>query len=483
MSHNIPISNKTIFNIASVSKQFTVFAILLLEEEGKLSLQDDVRKYIPELKNLNYKITLEELARHTSGLKNFTSMARMSGWLPRDIVIHEQMLELVYRQQRVNFLPNSDYRYSNTGTLLLAEIVNRISGQTFSDFMKEKVFIPLKMKNTFIRDDERAIIKNLAKSYYWDYGVLKEGTSPYQSYGSTNVYSTTEDLSKWLLNMKSPIVGSTKMFDQMETQTELKDGTQVSHAMGQFITPYKGLTQVEHTGGHIFVTYLGRFKELDLGIALSSNNSDYNIRQTARSIADLFLETITTDYPSTEEVLVPKEMKLSSKELTSLEGNYWSNEDKLVRRIIARNDTLVYWRSENSESYFKPIAENTFQMLGETNEILLKFEKGKMIFDESTIFEKFTPIDYSEIDINKYEGLYYSEELGQSYELVIRDGKLFGKNPKMEIITLEPIMWDRFESNKWFLNLFEFKRDSLDKLLGFNASNYSVIDVWFEKIK
>jgi len=410
-------------------------------------------------------------------------MARMAGWLPRDIVIHEQMLDLVYRQRKVNFSPNSDYKYSNTGTLLLAEIVNRISGQTFAEFLKEKVFIPLGMRQTFVRDDERKIIKNLAKSYYWYDHMLKEGTSPYESYGSTNVYSTPEDLAKWLLHMKRPLVGTLEMFNRMDTPTVIEDGTEIHHAMGQFVTPYRGISQVEHTGGHIFVSYLGRFKELDLGIALSSNNSDYNLRGTVHQIADLFIKNREDEDESEGVILEPNEIDLSAKELAFFQGSYWSKEDKIVRRIIARNDTLVYWRSENNESYFKPIAQNMFQMLGETERITLKFEKGQMIFDGSTLFEKFTSIGFNDMNAQEYEGLYFSDELGQSYELQVLEGKIFGKNPKMELISLKPIMKDRFESDKWFLNLFEFSRDSRGEILGFSASNYSVTDVWFEKVK
>ena len=166
LEYDISITPNSIFHIASVSKQFTVFSILLLESQGKLSLDDDIRKYIPEMPDFEKKITLKHLASHTSGLRDQWNLLSMGGWRMDDVITKEHILKLVGKQKELNFNPGDEYLYCNTGFTLLAEVVARISNMSFAEFTKANIFKPLKMNNTLFYDDHQKIVKNRAYSYY-----------------------------------------------------------------------------------------------------------------------------------------------------------------------------------------------------------------------------------------------------------------------------------------------------------------------------
>jgi CubicO group peptidase (beta-lactamase class C family) len=194
LEHSIPITNNTSFHVASVSKQFTALAILLLETEGKLSLDDDIQKYIPEMKIKN--ISIRNLLHHTSGLRDQWNLLRLAGWRLEDIITNKEVLNLIYNQKELNFMPNQEFMYSNSGYTLLAEIVSRISNMSFAEFTKKRIFQPLKMNNSSFIDTEGAVIPNKANSYYKKNDIYVEDLFNNTSVGATNLSTTIEDLSK-----------------------------------------------------------------------------------------------------------------------------------------------------------------------------------------------------------------------------------------------------------------------------------------------
>ena len=199
LEYDIPNSPSTVFHIASVSKQFTAFSILLLEKAGKLSLDDDIRKYIPEVPDFGKTITLRHLATHTSGMRDQWNLLAMAGWRLDDVITKEQVLKLVSKQKALNFNPGEEFVYCNTGFTLLAEVVARVSGQSFAEFTQANIFSPLKMKSTLFYDDHEKIVKNRAYSYHEANGYKKSVLS-YANVGATSLFTTAEDLSLWALN-------------------------------------------------------------------------------------------------------------------------------------------------------------------------------------------------------------------------------------------------------------------------------------------
>ncbi|HWY33336.1 MAG TPA: serine hydrolase domain-containing protein, partial [Nitrosopumilaceae archaeon] len=249
LEYRIPITPVSVFHIASVSKQFTVFAILLLEKEGKLSLDDDIRKYIPELPDYGYKITLRNLANHTSGIREIYDLCNLIGANDNDLITNLQAFKLIINQRSLNFIPGTEYEYCNSGYILLAKIVERVSGKSFAEFTSERIFKPLKMNNSFFLDDPEKIIKNKVYSYHEAESSFKKSLLNFSLVGSTGLNTTVEDLSLWTMNFRSPIIGDSSIFNQMKEKSKLNNGEIISYALGQEVREYKGLDVIFHGGG------------------------------------------------------------------------------------------------------------------------------------------------------------------------------------------------------------------------------------------
>ena len=300
LEYDIATSPKTIFHIASVSKQFTSFAIYLLEKQGKISFDDDIRKYIPELPVYEKPITIRHLCSHTSGLKDQWSLLTLAGWRMDDVITTEQILKITNSYKELNFAPGTEFKYSNTGFTLLAEIVKRVSGQSFSAFTKEHIFAPLKMDNTQFYEDNNKIVKNRAYSYGTKDGTYEKRNLNYSTAGPTSLFTNAEDLSKWVLNFEHPIVGDPELIRKFNETSTLDnqqpavlgviDDETIYHAKGQFKRNYKGHNLYNHTGSDAgFKSYLVRFPEDKLSIILLSNDENFASYKTGLEIAEFYL--------------------------------------------------------------------------------------------------------------------------------------------------------------------------------------------------
>ena len=300
LEYDIANSPKTIFHIASVSKQFTAFVVYLLEKQGKISFDDDIRKYMPELPVYERPITIRHLLSHTSGLKDQWSLLTLAGWRMDDVITTEQILKLTSNYKELNFAPGTQFKYSNTGFTLLAEIVKRASGKSFSAFAKAYIFDPLKMDNTQFYDDNNKIVKNRAYSYGTRNGTYEKINLNYSTVGPTSLFTNVEDLSKWALNFEHPLVGDTELirrFNEVSTLDTgepailaIVDGETIYHAKGQFKRNYKGLDLYNHTGSDAgFKTYLVRFPETKLSIILLSNDENFASLNAGLEIAGFYL--------------------------------------------------------------------------------------------------------------------------------------------------------------------------------------------------
>ncbi|MBZ0255025.1 beta-lactamase family protein, partial [bacterium] len=245
LRYGIPIDPETtIFRTASNSKQFTAFCILLLYDEGLLSLDDDIHDYIPEVPDFGETITLRHLIHHTSGLRDYLSLASMSGlYLMNDLIYKEHGLAWVERQQALNFTPGDQFMYSNTGYLLLGEVVARVSGQTLPEFAKERIFDPLGMTNTRFIDNYQEVIENFADAYApGPDGKPWHMPMGFSSVGAAGLASTAIDLAKWDENFYHPIVGNETIIDLMQQRMKLNDGSEGPMSMGLIVddsTPLK----------------------------------------------------------------------------------------------------------------------------------------------------------------------------------------------------------------------------------------------------
>ena len=262
LEYDIPIETNSVFHIASISKQATAFALVLLAEEGKLSLDDDVRKYISEVPDFGTPITLRHLATHTSGLRDQWNLLKMAGWRMDDVITTDQVLKLIAKQKELNFLPGEEFLYCNTGYTLMAEVIEEVSGMTFAEFTEKRIFMPLNMSNTQFYDNHEKVVQNRVYSYIAEGSGYRKANMNYSIPGATSLFTTPEDLAKWVFNFENPSVGNAESMKEMHTRGILNNGDTLKYALGQNISHYKGLLNVSHGGADAgYRTYLSRFPD------------------------------------------------------------------------------------------------------------------------------------------------------------------------------------------------------------------------------
>jgi len=491
LEYGIPNSPSTIFHIASVSKQFTVFSILLLEKEGKLSFDDDIRKFIPEVPDFGQKITLRHLASHTSGLRDQWTLLRMAGWRMDDVITKEHILKLVSQQKELNFKPGEAYMYCNTGFTLLAEVVARISGKSFAEFTEERIFKPLQMTHTLFYDNHKKIVKNRAYSYYLESdGTYKKSVLNYANVGATSLFTTVEDLALWSMNFSSYTVGDKGIVEKMNTLATLTNGETFGGAYGQFVDKHKGLHQIQHGGADAgYRTYLGRFPDQNVAVMVFSNLAQSNPGSLALQVADLYLEDAHKQ--ETKANTAPKAelayIKLSTDQLEEFSGYYWNDDQKSVRKIYVKNDTLYYFRSQGSENPLLPIGPKAFKMAGVDVDLKVVFSESKnnrkmtvlIDNDPPIVSEKFTPPNYAASDLKQFEGEYFSPELNTTYNAVLTDGKLTFTHARASDFVITAAKVDVFAYEG---ATYAFERDATNVITGFRVSAGRVQHLWFKKL-
>jgi CubicO group peptidase (beta-lactamase class C family) len=491
LDYEIPIHKETSFHVASVSKQFTAFAILLLEDEGKLSLEDDIRIYLPEMHEFEPKITISHLLNHTSGLKDKYNLLRLSGWTLDDVITNEQVLNLIFNQETLNFKPNEKHMYSNANYALLAEIVARVSNMSFEEFTQKRIFEPLRMYNSKFVDQKGQVVKNKSLSYFKVDSTYVEDLFNNFSVGATNLNTTITDLSKWAINYDIKTVGSEVIFNKMQTLQHLNNGETYGYANGLFINTYRGFKRIEHSGQDAsYQAYLATFPELNLSVIFTNTNGEINGARMVYDIMDICLEPYLNNKQSNSSItklFINKEpIKKTTAYLKQFEGYYWDEKDKYSRHIKVENDTLHYVRSVTNKTALIPVGENEFEMaLDEyvsvsfnANQMIVTLDDGYQI-----ISEKYSPANYNQSTLEEFTGRYYSTELNAYYSFFIKEGTLVAKHTRLGDFPLKAIKNDYFIGNKGSFLKVVFVRNSFHEVIGFEVSSSRAKNVLFTKMK
>ena len=369
VEYDIPNTKSTPYHMASVSKQFTALAIVMLANEGKLSLDEDIHSYLPEIPVFDHKITVRNLLNHTSGLRDHWALWAMSGGMLDDVIRQHDLLRLVKRQRELNFKPGDEYLYSNTGYLLLSEIVSSVSGQKFRDWMDINVFIPLGMNSTQIYDDHERIVKNRAYSYKYSKNGLAKSVLSYANSGATSLFSTAEDLALWLGNFKSGKVGGLKAIKQLQEQGILNNGEKITYALGIGISNDKGLRRLSHAGADAgYRTYLRYYPELDTGLIFLSNAASSNGGLIIQDIATAFFGEHMKKTPKEKnqeeqpEQIVNKieNWNPDKEELGKYIGRYYSDELETFYTVLLENNKLKIKHRRHGEFYITPKDKDIF---------------------------------------------------------------------------------------------------------------------------
>lgn len=481
-----------IFDIGSVSKQFTAACVALLALEGKLSLEDDVRQYIPELPVYGRPITLRHLLHHTSGLRDYNTLLSLAGFRPdSDCPTVEEALEIICRQKGLNHPPGEEYSYTNTGYFLLGQIVERVSGKSLNQFAQERIFQSLGMKNTFFQDNHHQIIKNRASGYAPEGENFRLEMSNWDEVGDGNVYTTVEDLYLWDQAFYNYKLGR-ELMDMLHTQGKLNNGQTIDYAFGLVIGSYRGLRTVSHSGSWAgFRASLIRFPEEKFSIICLSNLSTFNPAAISYKIADIYLADKFKEEIKKEKPQEIRAFPLSERELREKCGNYkeikfglWlilSLEKEKLKAQIGRQELLL-----------TPVSQNTFQAWLGDSPITLEFsrdEKGQIkaqltgLGREKYVFLKAAPLpSLTPQALKEYEGFYQSDELlGAVYEIRLdKENKLRIKFRNAPREALKPMAPDEFAVEG--MN-FSFLRAKNKKITGLALSAGRAANIMFRKIE
>ena len=331
LEHDVPNTPETIFEAGSVSKQFTAAAVLLLVRDGKLSLDDPARKYLPELPDYGSPLTIRHMLNHTSGLRDWGSVAGIAGW-PRTsrVYTHAHVLDIVARQRSLNFTPGTRWSYSNTGYNLAAIIVSRVSGMPFADFTRQRIFEPLGMTRTSWRDDYGRVVKNRAMSYTAD-GNGYRTVMPFENvHGNGGLLTTVGDLLKWNQNFVAHTVGDQAFVAEQERAGRFNDGRTHGYALGLQVGTYKGLREISHGGATAgYRAYLSHYPEAKTAVALLCNAASVVPETYASAVADVVLSGRLKQ--TTMAAGVPPD----SKTLGSLLGTYRNVETSVPMTLVS----------------------------------------------------------------------------------------------------------------------------------------------------
>jgi CubicO group peptidase (beta-lactamase class C family) len=423
----VPLDENSVSESGSVAKQFTASAVVYLALHGKLNLDEPVRKYIPELPDYGSPVTIRMLLNHTSGVRDMWTLFTVAGQpLGETLFSMERSLQMVYRQKELNFPPNSQFLYSNSGYLLLSEIVKRVSGVPLDQFSQETFFHPLGMSHTQWRSDWNRVVPGRATAYGPSEGGYRTDM-PYMSvYGAGGLLTTVGDLLIWNEQLTHPRVGGQALVDSMQRQGRLTSGREIEYALGLFIGKYRGEPEIQHsgaTGG--YRTFLARYPERGLSIALLCNVANVNSIALGHQVIDVFMggkaEVAAKPVAAGDAGSVDPAPYL---------GRYRAPATEEVMTIAAKDGRLV--AAFGPSIPLVPVAKDRFT--SSATPIDLAFEVGpsghatrlrfKSIDGDTVLYEPVTVTPLSAAETVAIEGAYYSEELDATYTVHVRNGEL-----------------------------------------------------------
>lgn len=342
LEYDIPITPSTVFHVASVSKQFTACATAILIQQGKLSLGDDMRKYLPQMHNFGTKITLQYLLSHTSGLRNYFELLSLTGERYGDVVTQDEVMKLLQNQTELTFSPGEKFGYCNSGYVLLSEIVAKASGKSFGDFTHDEIFEPLGMTNSHFHTNCEEIVRNMAYGYYLPAdGVYRHGILNYENVGSTSLFTTAEDLAKWIASFQKPKPGWAAVQAMMLAPGHLNNGEDTGYGMGLFIEKYRGARLIQHGGADVsYRAFVLWFPDLHLGVALLSNSASTDSREIALTAAEIYLDGKLSPVESSQSEDERPPVSLSSAQLDKYVGTYEFDSGAVIAKVSRVSDHL-----------------------------------------------------------------------------------------------------------------------------------------------
>lgn len=484
LEYDVPVRPSTVFDIASVSKQFTGYAISRLIQDGKIAGKDDIRKYLPDVPFFGKTITIDHLLQHTSGLRDWPEALVLAGWRWDEVFSFNDIMRMVKAQKELDFEPGTKYSYSNTGYNMLAAVVEKVSGVSFSAWTAENIFKPLGMNSSGFQDDYTVVIKNLAHSYEPTSTGFGNIPGALTAYGSSSLFSTVEDLSKWVINFDKQIELKNPVYLNMLTEGKLSDNKSVPYNYGLETSTDRGIQNVSHTGGWAgYRTIISNYPGESLSVIILSNSADFNPSQSASEVADLFLSNKWKKASSgTNPVKNLQTVVLDSVLAKQYVGSYLLRAGKLI--TITYEDGKLMTQATR-EPKFPGEAKSDSTIWIEAYGAPMTFVKDKsgkvtMIRYRNIDVKRVTPWNPDPKTFSQYTGTYYSEELAAEYKIGLKEGKLEMSHRRggEALLSPDPSAADLFTSDSGYI---QFTRDTQKRVNGYKVSGGRIKNISFRK--
>jgi len=494
LTYDVPFTVDTPTNIGSTSKQFTAFAITLLSQRGELNMDDDIREHIEELPDLGETVTIRHLLTHTSGYREFLNALAMGGRRLDlgDGIEREELIELIQRQPELQNAPGSEWNYNNTAFGLLTEVVARVSGQSFPEWMQENVFEPLGMTSTTVRASNVQIIAGASQGYVtsddggWDNAADLGGAM-----GAGGIYTTVGDLVKWMNNYQTAALGGRHVIEQMTTPYVLSDGDTTSYGFGLFIDEFRGQRRFQHGGADTaHRSTFGYLPDLEAGMIILSNfpgvPGSANARISEAFLGDLLEpEDDEEEEAQVEEVAASEDDSFNPEDFDAFAGRYEMEEmpgfiltfrrdgDQFYIQATGQPETEIFHRSGTTFESRIVDAAVTFHRDEDGSATSITLHQngdhpGNRLEEGGAVI------------LDDYTGRYFSEELEAFYTVVVEEDELVLQHRRWDDIQLTHGSDDGFSGGFPIASL-DFERDENGTVTGFNAGNGRTRDIWFEK--
>jgi CubicO group peptidase (beta-lactamase class C family) len=488
LTYGMPFTADTPTNIGSSSKQFTGFALALLASRGKLSLDDDVRKHIPELKDFGKKITVRHLLTHTTGYREFINTLLIEGRqvLEGDYIAPDEAMKVVNRQPTLQNDPGAEFNYNNTAFSLATVVVERVTGRPFAEWMRDEVFLPLGMTKTWVRANPGQIIPGRSVGYIaGDFG-FREVRDLHASAGAGGIYTTPGDVAKWLSNLKTGKLGGPEVIKELTTPFTLNDGKSSNYGYGVFIDTNRGLKRWQHGGNDVahsstFVYY----PDLDSGYVVFSNYQGVP-GGIAGVVANAFFGQHMTEPAQAAPTAGGSSVDVPASTLRRYAGKYeMTTLGGLVLAVELQGNELRLQIAGQPALPLRATSMTSFEVVGAPANIIFNTAADGAVegitFQQGGDHPGKPVVEKPSVDFASFTGRYFSEELETFYDLSVEDGKLVIRHRRFGPVTLTHTNGDNF-SGTLPVTQVAFRRDAEGKVTGFDAGNGRARGIVFKKV-
>lgn len=476
----VPLSPQSVFYMGSVSKQFTAASVVLAAEQGYLSLDDDVRKYIPELPDYGHVVSLRQMIHQTSGFRDFYTLLGLSGHDATNFNSPQDIFKIVARQRGLNNVPGDQWIYSNTNYFLLGMVLHRATKKSLAQFAAENIFKPLSMSHTLFYDDHTLVVPGRVAAY--DPGshdnFRVDWSTTFEVVGAGGLMSSVDDLLLWDRNFYANRLGKGRLVQELQTPGVLNDGNQLSYAMGLVLGKYRGLPVVEH-GGALFGyrTELLRFPQQKFSVICLCNIASAVPENLARKVADIYL----ADKLELEASALKRSSNESFPDPAAFAGKYLDPRTHLMYTFTASNGNLMAWGAaliRINANQFYDLQSDVITFAPSNSVMQAKLDTGQETYFSGSRIQE---LHLTEPALASYTGRFRSTELDTVYSLAIIKSILSVRNRDNPPEALTPIAKDEFDADDFGRLVFE--RDSGGRIVGFRVFTQAAREIAFTKEK